>query len=324
MKPETLPLRTIDAAKEYMLASFRQFESIVGNKDQCKRFFAIALNCVEQNHKLLSCSRNSFRNALIEAARLDLEPNSIQQLAWLIPRGGIIRLEPGYRGLCQLVLRDGGVRRIWAQAVYDDDEFRREEGVQHVLIHNPKDPWRSEDPDRMVGCYACAELASRAVDYECIGREELDKIRKLSHSEAYETFPIEMYKKTPLKRLCKRLPLRSPQWQRLTELEANDGIASDPEPDSTTTDTAMEEEKRVIVQPLEPEPRESRDDINQRILTTWQQLVDSGRVPQLRRSAEHYASSEVDDDTAREFATFLSRELFKAQTTPAGERAARQ
>lgn len=229
------PLATIENAKEYMLASFRQFESIVGNAAQCKRFFALALNVLEQVPRILQCPRNSFRNALVEAARLDLEPNTVQQHCWIIPRAEkkgsrpIARLEMGYRGLVQLVLRDGGVKKVWSNLVFEGDRFDYDGGTD-TIDHVPHYAWGQKDLGMMKGAYACAVLASGETQNARMDCEALDEARKLSRSSAYDgPFAAEMYKKTPLKRLCKLLPLRSPDVARVADIEdEHEGVVPDP------------------------------------------------------------------------------------------------
>lgn len=318
MADQDLPLSTIPAAKDYMLASFRQFESIVGDKEKCGRYFAIFLNCLEKEPKLLKCSRSSLRNALVEAARLDLEPNSVQQLAFLIPYGRVCQLQTGYRGLCQLVLREGGVRAVWSRAVYKGDKVIPHEGTRHVLVHEPKDPWHPETLDDLVGCYAVAQISPDVYDYELMGLEELNKIRAMSKSDAWEKWPIEMHKKAPLKRLCKRLPLKGPEWKRFLELEERDGVAPDPEPPGVISNEPVAETfnkpEGKLVQTEKPEPMETRDELNDRIDRTWAYLKELDAQPQLKKNPpEHYRSPECGDGEAQLFADFLVRTMLDAE-----------
>jgi len=324
MVNEDLPLSTLPAAKDYMLASFRQFESIVGDKEKCQRYFAIFLNCLEKEPKLLKCSRSSLRNALVEAARLDLEPNSVQQLAFLIPYGRVCQLQTGYRGLCQLVLREGGVKAVWGRAVYKGDKLETYEGTRHILVHEPKDPWHAETLDDLVGCYAVAHMFSNVYDYEMIGLEGLNKIRAMSgktkdgkESPAWREWPIEMHKKAPLKRLCKRLPLKGPEWKRFLELEERDGVAPEPEPPGV-----LSQEAETLYEPdvvlharnrKKPEPMETREELNDRIRRTWEYLEELGALPTLEKPPSHYMQI-AGDGEAREFADFLARAMLKAES----------
>lgn len=324
-KVEQQPLATIEDAKEYLLGSFRQFQSIVGSAEKSKRYFGIAIHCLEQNPQLLECPRTSFRNSLVEAARLDLEPNSVQQLCWIIGRrqekGGrpIARLEVGYRGLAQLVMRDGAVKSVWAMAVDEKDEFRREEGTKRVLVHNQRNHFSDGSVDSMVAAYACAKLHNDEVMYRVMDREELEAARKLSRSSAYNgPFAMEMYLKTPLKRLCKTLPLRSPDVARVVaetvhledELEdtAPAPIEVEPGPGEGIGLHIDGPEKETVL------PEESREELDARIGRTWQYLDELEDTPELQQHPmEYYAGEECDTGTKREFADYLAREMLKAE-----------
>ncbi len=331
---EMQPLATIEDAKNYMLASFKQFDSIVGSVEKAKRFFAIGLHCIEQVPRILDCPRSSFRNSLLEAARLDLEPNSVQQFAWIIPRAQkkgarpVARLEIGYRGLIQLVRRDGGVKDIWATAIDDADEFRREEGTIRRIVHKQANQLRDGTVATMVGAYACALLHNDVVTYKVMDREELDAARALSRSSAYEgPFAMEMYLKTPIKRLCKTLPLKAPDVAQAVALEdLHENIVPDPievQVEKVERQEAMDAdaiETEAIIdghfaeQDIEKVelPEETREEINERIWGNWTLLSNLNALPQVQKPPEHYTGP-APIGVAREFADFLSRLVLKAE-----------
>ena len=328
---EMQPLATVEDAKNYMLASFKQFDSIVGSVEKAKRFFAIGLHCIEQVPRILDCPRSSFRNALIEAARLDLEPNSVQQFAWIIPRAQkkgarpIARLEIGYRGLIQLVRRDGGVKDIWATAIDDADEFRRTEGTVRGIVHKQANPLRDGTVATMIGAYACALLHNDVTTYKVMDREELDAARNLSRSSAYEgPFAMEMFLKTPIKRLCKTLPLKDPHVSQAVALEdLHENIVPDPmevQVETVERQEALDAEAIVDGHFAEQDaekvelPEETREELRERIVGNWGILMQLGEVPQLKKhTIEYYTSYSCDVAVMREFADFLSREVLKAE-----------
>lgn len=337
-KVEMAPLANVEEAKEYLLGSFRQFTSIVRDKKTAQRYFGIAIHCLEQVPRLMECPRSSFRNALLESARLDLEPNSVQQLCWIVPRaqvkGGrpIARLEVGYRGLAQLVFRDGAVRKVWAMAVDEADEFIRREGSEQVLIHNPANQHREGTVKTMVAAYACAKLENGEVMRRVMDRGELECARKLSNSSAYNgPFAMEMYLKTPLKRLCKILPLRT-QGRRVAETIDMEDEKHDIAPEPVAVEVAEVQEKTdVTSQPVDgtshptdgtspaPKsptalPQETRAEVNARILRTWEHLLDLDKIPRLTtKPFDWYVGKEITLGEMREFADYLAREMLKAE-----------
>jgi recombination protein RecT len=319
------PLATVEDAKNYMMASFKQFDSIVGSVEKAKRFFAIGLHCIEQVPRILDCPRNSFRNALIEAARLDLEPNSVQQFAWIIPRAQkkgarpVARLEIGYRGLIQLVRRDGGVKDIWSTAIDDADEFRRTEGTVRGIVHKQANPLRDGTVATMIGAYACALLHNDVTTYKVMDREELDAARALSRSSAYEgPFAMEMYLKTPIKRLCKTLPLKAPDVAAAVALEdIHENIVPDP---MEVQVEVVEARQEIIDKVVEHEaekvelPEETREELVVRIIANWDMLLSFDAIPELKNHpVAYYESEDCDPAVQREFADYLSRLVLKAE-----------
>ena len=166
----------------------------------------------------------------------------------------------------------------------------------------------------MVGAYAVAILHNDLETYKVMDREELDAARALSKSSAYDgPFAMEMYLKTPIKRLCKTLPLKDPRVAQVVALEdVHENIA--PDPDVVEVDTrdhqdamdATEIEKSVEL------PEETREEINERMLGNMKLLVDLDAVPKLHKPIEHYTGP-APIGVAREFADFLSREVLKAE-----------
>ena len=53
-------------------------------KIKAERFARICLTAVRKNPKLMKCSQESFAAALMNCAQLNLEPNTPQELAYLI------------------------------------------------------------------------------------------------------------------------------------------------------------------------------------------------------------------------------------------------
>lgn len=317
-KLEMQPLASVDDAKNYMVQSFRQVQSLVG--DKAGRYLAIALHCIEQTPRILDCPRSSFRNALVEACRLDLEPNSVQQFAWIIPRAlkrgerPIARLEVGYRGLIQLVRRDGGVKDIWALGVDKEDEFLREEGTRRGIVHRQANQMRDGRVESLVGAYACALLHNDVTTYKVMDREQLEAARKLSKSSAYDgEFAMEMYLKTPIKRLCKTLPLKDPRVADVIDLEdKKENIAPDP----------IVAEVEVVEVSDEPEPErepervelpvETREEVNERIRGNYKLLVELDEEPSFQNPVEHYLE-EAEHGRALKYADKLSRLVLKAE-----------
>ena len=174
----------------------------------------------------------------------------------------------------------------------------------------------------MVGAYACALLHNDVVTYKVMDREQLEAARELSKSSAYDgKFAMEMYLKTPIKRLCKTLPLKDPRVAQVVALEdLHENIVPDPivvEVDTREREEAMDaeviEEELADMDVKKTElPEETREEINERILGNMKLLVDFDEVPVIHKPVEHY-TGKAPHNVARDFADHLSRLVLTAE-----------
>lgn len=102
----------------------------------------MGLNAVSNTSALEKCTPMSFVAALMNAAQLGLEPNTPLGQAYLIPyrnkKKGVVecQFQIGYKGLIDLVYRNENVQTIQAQAVYENDVFEYELGLESKLRHS--------------------------------------------------------------------------------------------------------------------------------------------------------------------------------------------
>jgi len=174
-----------------------------------ERLARIALTQVRTNPKLALCSENSFLACLMQAAQLGLEPGVLGS-CYLIPRknkqGGYdCTFMPGYRGFLDLARRSGEVVSLVARAVYEQDYFDIEYGINNKLIHRPA----LRDKGKIKAVYAIAALKDGGHQFDIMSVDDVEDIRKKSadaKSFAWKDYYDEMAKKTVVRRLFKWLP----------------------------------------------------------------------------------------------------------------------
>ncbi|HET7663862.1 MAG TPA: recombination protein RecT [Rhodanobacteraceae bacterium] len=206
------------------------------------RLARIALTEVRKVPKLAQCDQTSFLGAIMQCASLGLEPGGALGHAYLLPFdrrkkvgnqwktvGTDVQLIIGYRGMIDLARRSGQIQSLEARAVYAEDEFHVEFGLDSNITHKPA--WEKSERGPLVFVYAIAKLKDGGVQFDVMSRAEIEKVR--AQSKAKDNGPWvshfdEMAKKTVIRRLFKYLPV-SIEIQRAVGLDeqAEAGLQQD-------------------------------------------------------------------------------------------------
>lgn len=167
------------------------------------RIARLALTVVRQTPKLAQCSPASFAGSLLTAAALGLEPG-VNGEAYLVPYKNECQLIIGYQGYAKLFWQNPLARHLDAQAVYTNDEFDYEYGLNPVLRHKPARGERGE----VIAYYAVATLATGGSSFVVLSPDEVKKLRggKVGTSGQIADPMKWMERKTVLRQLVKTLP----------------------------------------------------------------------------------------------------------------------
>lgn len=103
--------------------------------------FAAQCYITAQDPDLARCSAESLMRAFLETAQMGLLPGPAHKHVALIPRNGIITVQPEYRGFCFLMERQPGVKRVKPELVHTSDEFEVTAGGG---VHHKYDPFNPE------------------------------------------------------------------------------------------------------------------------------------------------------------------------------------
>lgn len=180
-----------------------------------ERFTRMALSALNTTPKLRECTPMSFLAALMNAAQLGLEPNTPLGQAYLIPYNnkGVMecQFQIGYKGLIDLSYRNPQMQIISAQAVYENDEFEYELGLNPKLEHRPTLGDRGEV--RLF--YGLFKLVNGGYGFEVMSKTAMDAYAK-EYSKVFDSSfspwksnYIGMAKKTVIKQALKYAPLKT-------------------------------------------------------------------------------------------------------------------
>lgn len=190
-------------------------------KIKAERFARICLTAVRKNPKLMKCTQESFAAALMNCAQLNLEPNTPQELAYLIPYKDECQFQIGYKGFLQLVYRSGIVSSFNADVVYraevENGMFEYRKGITPTITHKVDLLHPEAREGELIAAYAACTLKGggegmlRLVDKKDIERAQktsasLAANKKYGKDSPWISSPEAMWMKTAIKRLAAWLP----------------------------------------------------------------------------------------------------------------------
>ncbi|WP_047890977.1 recombinase RecT [Micromonospora sp. RV43] len=145
-----------DYARDLLASMEEEFEAALPRVLPIDVFMRVALTGFRKTPELLECTRSSLFGALLETARLGLEPCT--EYAYLIPFGRECTLVVGYQGYVQLMYRTGQVDRVEAEMVYEGDEWEYSLGDGGKFFHRPNIAAPVEERGRPIFAYSYAAL----------------------------------------------------------------------------------------------------------------------------------------------------------------------
>jgi len=208
-------VRQLNEHKGYLEAKLPQLEKwITGGVDPraLVRFAMLDLSAPKAD-KLRACSKESIYTSLLACAVTGLEPGALKGEAYIVPFGGKAQFMAGWRGLVKQAKRSREVMTINPQVVFEHDVFELDLGGGTPPVHRPV---LRGDRGAIIGAYAVAKLlGSRdsivSYDVEWMDRADLDAVKAVATgrgmSDAWKDWGDQMWRKSPIRRLAKRLPL---------------------------------------------------------------------------------------------------------------------
>src|SRR6516164_2428625 len=197
--------------------------SIPNNLDP-RHLVALAVTLIKSSPLLAQCTPISLMACVISSAQLGLELDRMLGHAYLLPfknaatRIYTATLVVGYRGFAHLMYQSGAVSSVSAEIVRPGDFFEVQFGSKRELKHIPKINNRAEDHhENWLGAYAVAHMITNRSEFDFMDRVHIEGSRARSQSwRAYKkdgrespwnTDAEEMWRKTPIRRLAKRMPV---------------------------------------------------------------------------------------------------------------------
>jgi recombination protein RecT len=151
-----------------------------------EEFYVTCVNAVKKNPKLLNCDPKSLFGSILLSAEVGLRPNTPEQHAFILPYGKEAKFQVGYKGLIEMMYRNPRVKSIYAEAVFEKDEFDYGYGLTPFLNHKP---FRGGDRGKLVCVYAVCKLQDADPLFSVVEKSELDKVKEFSQGRNSEFSP---------------------------------------------------------------------------------------------------------------------------------------
>jgi recombination protein RecT len=200
-------MSNLQRLSDYKQLAIQKLSELGYNESAALREFVNFLTYVNQNEQLKTLHANALVSAFLQGISLGVSFNPIAQHIAIVPYKGRPQLQLMYQGLIYLVRNaDENIRDIYAEIVYDCDEFDIELGVNQTLKHKPRIP-RPENA-QAIGVYAVAVFKDNSIKFTFLHASEIEAVKKIAKTKYVwdGDFWAEMWKKTAIRRLIKTMP----------------------------------------------------------------------------------------------------------------------
>jgi len=225
---------TMDGLKDQdvgtLLASYKtQIARAIPGHLTPDRMIQMAATLISRNPRIAKCDIKSLIGAVMQASILGLPPVDALGYCYFVPYGNQVQFQIGYKGYIDLARRSGQLAKIYAEAVYEKDDFSYERGLEPKLIHKP---YMAGERGKLVCVYAVYHLKDGFSDFIVLSAADVEGYRKRSQSQqkgiegAWKTDYASMAKKTAIRRLATYLPL---QVDRMEQALASDEAVLSPD-----------------------------------------------------------------------------------------------
>lgn len=175
------------------------------------RFLQNCMTVLQDTYNIENCQPISIARTLLKGAFLGLD--FFQKECYAIPYKGELQFQTDYKGETKLAKKYSirAIKDIYAKVVKEGDLFEEEitKGQQSINF-KPS----SFNNNKIVGAFAVVLYQDGGMEYETMSTEEIEKIKENFSQKSYKTgeyskawvqVPGEMYKKTVLRRLVKKI-----------------------------------------------------------------------------------------------------------------------
>lgn len=222
------------------------------------RFLQNCMTVLQDTYKIEECHPITIARTLLKGAFLGLD--FFMKECYAIPYKGSLQFQTDYKGETKMAKKYSvrSIKDIYAKVVREKDLFEEEikEGKQYVNF-KPL-PFSNAD---IIGAFAVVLYQDGGMEYETMSTENMEFIKENFSQKSYKTgefskawviTPGEMYKKTVLRRLCKKIEKdfasieQAKLFEESSDMKFDNNNQESKEETSITFDVEYKEVKEVI------------------------------------------------------------------------------
>lgn len=207
-KTQPKSLAPIDQVRSDLNKMMPQFQMALPQNVTPEKFIRVTVTALQNSPDLLLCDRQSLYSSAMKCAADGLLPDGRE--AAFVKYGTRVQYLPMIGGIFKKLRNSSEIASITSQIIHANDKFRYwvDSNGEH-LEHEPL--LFGGDRGPRVGVYAIAKLKDGGVEIEPMTEEDVNKVKKVSKSATSGPwsgpFESEMWRKTAIRRLSKRLPM---------------------------------------------------------------------------------------------------------------------
>ncbi len=189
-----------------------QFKMVLPPHISVDKFMRVTLTAIQTStENLLECDRQSLFSSALKCASDGLLPDGRQAAfaKFNSKQGPKVQYMPMIGGIYKKVRQSGEIVSLTSQIVHKNDKFRY--WVNSEGEHIDHEPLLFGERGERIGVYAIAKLKDGGVEIEPLTEKDVMAVKAVSKSRDSGPwsgpFESEMWRKTAIRRLSKRLPL---------------------------------------------------------------------------------------------------------------------
>lgn len=275
---------------------------------------SFAVQAIAKNTYLGNCKKGTIEASVYNLALTGLTLNPAYDFAYLVPRKlnkkdkePVCVLDISYRGLIKIATDSGGIKKVRAISVYENDFLDFEEGTIPYIRHRPA----LDNRGSFIAAYCVATLSDDSTIQLIMSKADIEKVRKTSmmaDSGPWKNWYEEMALKTVIKRARKLWP-HSPQLAVAVDvLNQHEGLA-----ELANNNTPQLKPDVGIPMAL---PTETLDMPEEGIIPEVGEIVEAealpGEVKDFKADPWDFGTADVESRITKKLKMFIEATLLKA------------